>query len=435
MKLFFYNLLFPVGFVLYLPEFIYKLVRRGGYSQRFMERFGWYKPDRQAQLGALDRPVWVHAVSVGEVMAAAAFIRRWRERRPGLDFVLSTTTTTGYRTAAKRLPDGVVLVYNPLDFAPFVRAAFTAIAPRLVVIFEVEFWPNMIVTAARRGIPLALANGRMSDHSARGYARFRWFFHDLFRRFSLMCVQTEVDADRVRRVVPAGVPIHVCNTMKFDLIPDAAAADLRPYLRESFGLDNPLVWVAGSTHGGEEAWVLATYGALRREFPGLRLVLVPRHQERTAEVVALLEKHGLRYRLRRPGGEQPAAGNGGAEVLLVNTTGELMDFYAAADLVFVGKSLAGNHGGHNIIEPAIHGKAIVYGENMENFRAVAGIFRSERAAVECADAPEAFRKTVAELLRSPERRKELARRARAVVEKHRGAIDRTIDLLAPLAEE
>jgi len=438
MKQFLYNLLFPIGFIGYLPSFLWKLVRRGGYSHHFLERFGVYDREQRARLARLQAPVWIHAVSVGEMVTAAAFVRRWRERQPERDFVVTVTTTTGHKTGRERLPQDVVLLYSPLDFYPVVRRAFRTIRPGMLAVFEVEFWPNMILTARRSGIPVVLVNGRMSDRSSRGYARHRWFFRDVFGAFSLMCLQTDEDAARVRAVVGDSVPLHVCGTMKFDLTPDVdVGAEQRKVLDDVFGAGTSrIIWTAGSTHAGEEEWVVDAFCELKQEFPDLRLVLVPRHHERTAEVESLLRSRGVRYRLRRPrrGGDGGGASDssGSVDVLLVNTTGELLGFYAVSDLVFVGKSLAGNHGGHNIIEPALFGVPVIHGPYMENFRAVAAAFRAANAALECEDRYEALRDAVRALLQSPQRRTELGRRGREVIERLRGAMDRTLDLLIPL---
>ncbi|NOY82611.1 MAG: 3-deoxy-D-manno-octulosonic acid transferase [Kiritimatiellaeota bacterium] len=434
MKLLLYNLLFPFAFLAYLPVSAWKMFRRGGYARHFWERFALYSREQRARIAALgSSPIWVHAVSVGEVVAALSFIRRWQERTPDLVFVLSTTTSTGYATAVKKAPPKVVVLYAPLDCFFAVRRAFRAIRPRMLVIFEVEFWPNLITAAARRGVPTVLANGRLSDRSARGYARHKWFFGDLFRHFALFCVQTDEDAARLGRVVGDAVPVHVCNTMKFDQVPDIEGENRTDLLDEVFGRGLRIVWTAGSTHAGEEEWVVRAFTELKSEFAALKLVLVPRHHERTNEVRKVLDAAGASYRLLvPPSNESPAPREPAVDVLVVNTTGELMHFYAASDLVFVGKSLAGNHGGHNIIEPAIFGKPILHGPNMENFRAVAAIFRDNAAAIEVPDSFDGFRDVLNRLLRNPQQRQELGRKAREVVEKHRGAIDRTIDILAPL---
>lgn len=434
MILFLYNLVFFVAFLLYSPFLYVKQKRRGGVTKEYWQRFGRFTAAEKTELASLDHPVWIHACSVGETVAALTFIRRWLEREPQARIVLSTTTTTGHALAAAKKPASVRLIYCPIDFYCFVRAALSAVRPSLLVIFEVEIWPNLILQAQARGIPLALANGRMSDKSAQGYTKHSWLFRRLFRAFAVLCMQTREDSERVRRVAGPEANVHTCNTMKFDQVPDqkrgeAADQAVRAELDRAFGPGERLVFVAGSTHGGEEELMADTVRGLRADIPALRLVLVPRHVERTPDVEAVLKQRGLSYRLLR---NDPGTATGPVDVLLVNTTGELMNYYAAADVTYVGKSLAGNEGGHNIIEPAIFGKAILHGANMQNFRDVARIFREAEAAVEVADDAD-FAPALRALLLDKGARTELARRSRAVVDSQRGAIDHTLDLVLPLA--
>lgn len=434
MRLILYNLLFPVAFILYLPFFIRKLVKRGGVKHCFGERFGLFSKERRDELRALNRPVWVHAVSVGEAVAACGFIQRWKELNPELDFVLSTTTTTGHAVAESKRPAGVPVIYCPLDFFVFVLRSLALVRPRLLVIFEVEMWPNLITLAKHMNIPVTLVNGRMSDRSALGYSRHRWFFKPLFARLDCICVQSEDDAERVKRVTGLKAPVYVCNTMKFDQVPDCDATDMSAVLDTAFGIGERLVWTAGSTHPGEEHLVLTTFQALKKRFPALKLVLVPRHHERSAAVIELLRELDLKYRCHVENPELQTtnvAPGEPADVLLVNATGVLMAFYAAADVVLVGKSLAGNTGGHNIIEPAIFAKPIVHGVNMENFRLVVRLFERDNAT-RVVKEDEELRHAMTELLGHEDIRRRLGQKARTVVERHRGAVDKTLKHLEAL---
>lgn len=421
---FIYNIIFPLAFLLYTPVLLVKLLRRGGLDRDYWQRFGFFSREVRNRLLALDRPVWIHAVSVGETVAALSFIARWRKRNPGIPLVLSSTTTTGHALAVKKLPEDIPAVYCPLDFPWAVGSALKCIRPRMLVIFEVEIWPNLILGSAGAGVKVVLVNGRVSDRSSRGYCRYRGFFARLFSAFSVICVQTEEDRRRLTAVAGNKVKAVVCNTMKFDQVPDTDGADKTAILDAAFGQGERTVFIAGSTHAGEEELVLKTFLALKPDFPSLRLVLVPRHQERTPEVVALMNRMGVRFRLLCPREDVPEP-DGTVEVLVVNTTGELMNFYAAGDIVYVGKSLGGNTGGHNIIEPAIFGKPILHGVNMQNFREVAAIFAEAKAAVSVPGDAE-FADALRRLLADPEARQALGARARAVVESCRGAIDRTL---------
>lgn len=430
MALLLYNLVFPLGFLLYAPFYAVHLARRGGLGWDFLQRFGVFGRAARTQLRGLRGPVWVHAVSVGETVAALSFIRRLQERNPGRTVVLSSTTSTGHDLALRKVPAGVVCIYCPLDFWPCVRLALSLVRPAMLVVFEVEIWPNLILQAAARQVPVVLVNGRMSDRSARGYRRWHAFFGRIFRSFRAICVQTSDDADRIRPLAGDGITVAVCSTVKFDQVPDGTGADKSELLAAVFGPGGRVVFCAGSTHAGEEEMVCDAIVALKPQFPALKMVLVPRHHERTPEVEKVLRDRKLSYRLLLPAaGTPPPAGP--VDILVVNTTGELMNFYAACDIAYVGKSLAGNEGGHNIIEPAIFGKPILHGANMQNFRAVAAIFREAQAAVEVADR-DGFTPALQHLLTSRQRREDLGAQARRVVEQNRGAIDRTLDLIEPL---
>ncbi|MBN2451441.1 MAG: 3-deoxy-D-manno-octulosonic acid transferase [Lentisphaeria bacterium] len=424
-----YNLLFPCVFLLYSPFYLVHLLRRGGLGWDFLQRFGLFDGKTAARLRSLEAPVWIHAVSVGETVAALTFIRRLQQRCPETAVVLSSTTTTGHDVARSKAPAGVACIYCPVDIWPCVRRALRLVRPAMLVIFEVEIWPNLILQTAGSGAAVVLVNGRMSDRSSASYARWSMVFRRLFGAFRAICVQTEADAERVRRVAGAEAPVHVCSTMKFDQVPETRGKDMTAVLDAAFGPGPRVVFCAGSTHPGEEEMVCAALCALRPDFPELRLVLVPRHHERTAEIEPVLEARHLSYRLLAPR-EDRREPEAPVDVLLVNTMGALMDAYAACDVAYVGKSLAGNRGGHNIIEPAIFGKPILHGPEMQNFRAVAAIFREARAVREVASA-EAFPTALRELLADPALRTELGGRARGVVEACRGAVDRTLEIIEP----
>lgn len=425
-----YNVCFPLLFLLYFPFYLHHLIRRGGFWDGFGERFGLFRTSKRRQLVQLERPIWIHAVSVGETVAALSFIQRWTETRPDLQVVLSTTTSTGQAIARERSPGNVTVIYSPIDFYPWVALSLRAIKPAMMVIFEVEIWPNIIVASKRRGIPLALVNGRLSDKSAVGYAQHPQIFRPIFQRFDLLAVQTKEDADRLEWVIGPAEQIHVCNTMKFDQVPDQQAAAAGDLLEQVFPAEDRLVFMAASTHPGEEAVMADSYRDLRQHHPQLRLVLVPRHVERSAEIAQLLEERQLSCQ-RLTQLRQSSASGAPADVLLVDTTGEMMAFLAAADIVYMGKTLAGNEGGHNIIEPAIFGKPIIHGEKMGNFRLVAQIFRDRQAAVEVEDEA-GFHQALQRLIEDPAERQRLSTASRQTVEAQRGAIARTIGLLEKL---
>ncbi|MBO4344955.1 MAG: 3-deoxy-D-manno-octulosonic acid transferase [Victivallales bacterium] len=419
-----YNILLPILFLFYLPFYLIHIIKRGGLTKEYWQRFGFFGKEIREKLAGLKSKVWVHAVSVGESVAAVTFIKAWQKAHPEDSVVFTCSTSTAFETMRKKNLPNVVLMYCPIDFYWAVRTALKIINPHTLAIFEVEIWPNLILQAAKRGVKVCLVNGRMSDKSSQGYAKYKWIFKPILDSLAVICVQTEEDAARVERVVGNRDRIKVCDTMKFDQVPDVGANDVSAVLDAAFGNGPRTTFVAGSTHPGEEELVCEAMKALKPEYPELKMVLVPRHCERGADVCKVVASYGLTCKAIKPL-EGQAQADGPVDVLLVNTTGELMNFYGAADIAYVGKSMAGQTGGHNIIEPAIFGKAIIHGPHMENFRAVAAIFKERKASLEVAEDAQ-FTAALKRLLANPAEREELGRNARATVDRYRGAIERTI---------
>jgi len=430
MFLFFYSLIFPIVLLCYLPFYAVHFIRRGGLTVDFWERFGFFPAATKARLKTLKAPVWLHAVSVGETIEAISFIPLWLKRHPDLELVFSCGTSTAFAMAKKKMPPQVVIVYCPLDCWWMVRHALKLIHPKTLAIFEVEIWPQLILQAAHRGINVVLINGRMSDRSSAGYARWGFIFRPIFRAFAALCMQTEEDMARVQRVIGPDKRICAIGTVKFDQIADQQGKDTAALLEQLFGKGERLLFCAGSTHSGEEELMCQALREARKQAPALRMILVPRHAERGAEVVKVLEQNGLTWQSLAPiEGATPSAAP--VDVLLANTTGQLMGFYNASDICYVGKSLCGQTGGHNIIEPAIFGKATIYGSHMENFRQVDAIFQAEHAGMVVADEA-AFIAGLTRLATDATLRAELGSNARKTVERHRGAIARTLDIIDKL---
>lgn len=414
-----YNLLFPFVLALMLPYYLMRMWRRGGYRKGFLQRLGRYDAALRARLGERPR-IWIHAVSVGETFVALKFMEEWRTREPEAGFVMSVNTSTAHAMAAKALPPDDVLIYFPLD-APFViGAVLRAIQPRLLILTECEFWPNLIRMAKRRGVPVMLINGRMSAKSFKGYHRFRWLFAPVMRLLDAFCVQGHQDAERYGVLGAAPDRVEVTGSAKYDVaLRDPGQTDKARAILDAAGIPagDPLL-LGGSTWAGEEEVLLDILMRLKGRHPTLRLVLVPRHAERRDEVEAAIRKRGLAYVQRSKGGSAPAGGP--PDVLLVDTTGELRHLYTAATVIFVGKSLT-QHGGQNIIEPAVCGKPIVVGPNMENFLDIMRDFRAADAVVQVADAA-GLERTLADWLADPAGRQACGERAAALVERNRGAL-------------
>ncbi len=420
-----YTIIYTLGFVLLSPVFLYKMWKRGKYRDNFFQRFGRYAPAlRQRLAEKKERRCWIQAVSVGEVNLALPLIRTLHQRLPAVRLILTTTTSTGYALAQERLPVGVELLYFPQDFPWTVRRAYDLIQPDLIVLMESEVWPNHIWTGARRGVPLFLVNARMSPRSVR---RHRWgLFRQVFNKLTLVCAQSREDADNF---IAAGVPrdrVQMTGNMKYDAsLPQATARAVDPaQILKEIGISptRPIL-VAGSTHPGEEEILFDICAALRAQFPDLFLVLVPRHVERTPEIVELAKRKQVKLALRQNGAPVSTP-----DCLLVNTTGELKWFYEIATVIFVGKSLVGA-GGQNIVEAAASGHPVVFGPNMQNFKAITAEFVSAGAGIQVPDAA-ALQQELAGLLANPTRRNQIVTAARRVIQANIGATERNVELIA-----
>jgi 3-deoxy-D-manno-octulosonic-acid transferase len=360
-------------------------------------------------------------------MAATPLARELMARRPDLALLVSTVTETGRGIAEARLP-AKQFVFFPLDFGWTVRAALDRLRPRAVLLTETEIWPNFLRACSAREIPVILVNGRISPRSFPRYRRVRGLFGRVLQGIRLFCMQTPEDASRVLDLGAPRERVHVVGNLKFDLagVGPAAGEGDGLMVRQVLGLPpSRPVLVAGSTHRGEEAAVLQAFKAVRRSVADLTLLLAPRHPERLGEVEALLEREGLPWirRSQRPADLPPA-------VILVDTMGELARLYAAGTVVFVGGSLV-PIGGHNVLEPAIHARPVLFGPHMGNFAEMGRLFLEQRAGVEVRDAC-ALAEATLRLLREPRLAERMGESGRAIVEAHRGAGRRTVDLLEAL---
>jgi 3-deoxy-D-manno-octulosonic-acid transferase len=424
-----YNILFNVGFALASPYYFWKMWRRGNWQAGFKQRFGLY--DNKIKQAVTNRHVvWMHAVSVGEINVCLQVIRALEPRVPNLKIVVSTTTTTAMSELQKRLPPGVSKIYYPIDRRRYVARALASIHPNAIVLVESEIWPNFIWRVRALGKPLFLVNARLSDRSYPRYKKYGFIFRDLFASFTAVGAQNETDAAKLRELGCKPEAVHVVGNLKFEPPPFGGRPPLDvPALLAKLGVPaDAQLLVAGSTHAGEEKILAEQFLRLRSRFPKLFLILVPRHFERAREVGRELAALGIKYMYRSEVARDTNRPPGVLQCLLVDTTGELFPyFYQHATVAFVGKSLAAD-GGQNPIEPAWLGKPIVFGPNMQNFRDVVGLFLSEDGAVQVRDAAE-LEKAFAELLSEPERREQLGRNAKKVVEENQGAVERTVELI------
>ncbi len=414
-----YSLLLAIGFVLALPYYLWKGRASGKYLRTFRERMGRLSEAVPAAEGS----IWVHAVSVGEVLAARTLVAALRERFPDRKLFVSTTTLTGNAVAQRGLPGVDGLFFAPFDFPGPVRRILDRLRPALLVLVETEIWPNLIHQACRRGTHIALVNGRISPRSFPRYRRARRLLARVLAEVDLFLMQGEAHAARIREMGAPPERVHVTGNLKFDALEAPRTVEALARLLEG---TRPL-WVAGSPVAGEEVLVLEAYRRVRERVPGVGLIVAPRHPERFGEVPALVEAAGFRC-VRRTAAASVAWSDGC--VLVLDTLGELARVYPLASVVFVGGSLV-PAGGHNVLEAAVAGKAVVVGPHMENFQEIADEFRAEGALLQVASVEELAREIVS-LLTDEARCRAVGERARALVDRNRGALAATVDALARL---
>jgi 3-deoxy-D-manno-octulosonic-acid transferase len=393
------------------------------YWAGFGERFGF---------GAHLPPgsVWIHAVSVGEVNAAAALVTTLRERYPAVRVLVTTLTPTGAVRAKALFEDLAEVRYIPFDLPGSVRRFFNRVQPRVAVIFETELWPNIYHLCERRRIPLVLASARISSRSVSRYRRLGSLFRDAIARGVVVAAQGNADADRFVLLGADPDRTHVTGNIKFDFSVPQDIGERGRRLREFYAVSRPM-WVAGSTHGGEEEIILEAQQIVRGTHPRALLVLVPRHPPRFDEVAHGLQRAGIRFvRRSQRLGEKASVAAASADVLLVDTLGELLDFYAAADVAFVGGSLI-PVGGHNLLEPAALGLPILTGPYNGNSVDIANLL-IERGAAEVVQDATALGRRVSLLLSDRAERDRIGARGRDSVDSNRGALGKLLGLIEPL---
>ena len=421
--IFLYRLLLPAAFLFFLPGLIVKLIRRSGRKKNFAERFGFFAKDRREALSSIKGCIWFHAVSVGETNVALSLLKKWKELYPERKFVFSTTTTTAQEIAWNKVPQGVEVFFCPVDFSWTVRKVLKMIRPSALVIFETEIWPNLVTLARKSGAKVYLANGRISDRSAKGYSRMRFFFRPILKCFDRICVQTSLDQERFCTICPAQEKaICVTGNIKFDQAP---SPDLKGIdLTECFGPEEFIPLLACSTHSPEEKILLEAFLEARKEVKNLKFILVPRHAERGNELEKMLLDHKVTYHRRSTG----KAVNTPVDCLLADTTGELVKFIASSRIILMGKTFGPNHEGQNIIEPASMGKAVITGPAMLNFKQAFSALKEGNGVLALSDETE-LAGAILRLAKDPAYCDEIGANAEKAVAVHRGASVRTIELL------
>lgn len=402
----------------------YRSISRGRKSA-FGERFGFLATSAQKLLSG--QPViWLHAVSVGEVIASRPLLKGLRQRYPEYRLLFSVTTETG-RSVAEQDQLADVITYFPFDIHFAVCRLLDAVRPQTIIIMETEIWPVFTHEAQQRAIPLLLANGRISARSFPRYLRFAWFFRPVLQRFSGLGMQSAADLERIRAIGAPEEQSKVLGNLKYDIPFSPVAADERHQLRQLYRIPAGLaVFCIGSTHPGEEELVLAAYQGLLKQFDHLLLVLVPRHPERTAEVEALTSGLGLPVICRSRLDQQTEDCSAGT-VLLIDTVGELMQLYALSDLAYVGGSLVPT-GGHNLLEPASRGVPILFGPHMDNFQEITALALAYGAGVQVASQQE-LQDAASDFLATPELRHVVGNNGLKLLRDSGGAVERHLAML------
>jgi len=435
---FLYTFLYCVVLIFILP-FQY-LKRPEELRKRWLrEKFGFINsslvspksPHPPFSKGGRGGIIWVHAVSVGEVMAAIPLLKKIREKYPSKGLMLSTITDTGQKVAREKLPEGTMVFYLPFDISIILKRVFKRKKPELLITIETELWPNLLRVSKQYGTPVILLNGRISEKSFKGYKKVSFFVKEVLSNVTLFCMQSETYAERISNIGVDERRIKVLGNFKFDIKPPSKIPEWSERLKGP-------VLIGGSTHEGEEGFLISVYMELKKDFPDLNLILAPRHPERFKNVEDLLRSNGL-YFIKRsafsnqlsapPPLSSPLEGEGrrkGGIIILLDTVGELSSVYGISDVAIIGKSFKG-HGGQNPLEPAYWGKPILCGPHMENFPFIKDFFR-EGAALEV-DKDGLYSK-LRELLLSPEKAKDMGLKAQQLYKKNTGAVERAMEVIA-----
>jgi len=416
-----YDLVFLIFMLAYLPVYLL----RGKFHRGFFRRLGILPADLK-----LDRPIWVHAVSVGEAISVKKLVSELRKAYPHKKLVISTVTATGNKVARALVGPGDLLTYLPLDFSFITGPVLKRINPCLFIIAETEIWPNLIRSLHKQGIPIVTVNGRISDSSYAGYRLVKLFIRPVLNKITQFCVQSATDALRLQQLGVEKEKIHTTGNVKFDINLEALAG-LNPadYRRKLWLGSEDKLLVCGSTHPGEEEQLIKVYKELLLSFPKLKLLIAPRHPERSKDIAEVAAKNGF-MPLFISGISSACPTCVTSPVFILDVMGELLNFYASADIVFVGGSLV-KTGGHNVLEPAGLKKPVIFGPHMFNFRDITAMFLQNKAGIMAADTAQ-LKEKIKELLENSLLAKGFGERAYELINKNSGATMRNIRIIKEL---
>ncbi len=422
MSLAVYNIFLTALIVVAFPFAVIALILRPRYRIGLGQRLGWLPPDL-IRLTQNTTPFWLHAPSVGELLATRPFLSALKERFPDTPLLVSVQTATAYQTATERCPEADGVFYFPLDYPLVSRRVLKRIGPQVFFFTETELWPNMLAGLARQHIPTLLVSGRFSRRARRRYGLLSPIFRPVLRSISACCMQTQEDAQRLIAAGADARRVQVTGNFKVDGV-NASGDAGREILAQAGFSDRPLL-IGASTHDSEEAMLLQAVRELRSRLPHLLLLLAPRHPERFSHVEALLQQQGWRY-IKRSTCSAPAPPD--TEVFLLDTLGELASFYAAASLVFVGGSLIRGPGGHSMIEPALAGVPVCFGPHTHNFSSIVAELKKARGGIEIYDARGLYEAALP-VLTDSHLQQQTGARARKTIEQQQGAVERTLTVV------
>jgi len=426
----FYSLLYSIALIFLLP-FEYLKRPRDLRKRWLREKFGFINsslgtpkfPHPPFAKGGQGGIIWIHAVSVGEVMAALPFLKRFRERYPSRGIILSTITDTGQKVARGGAPEGTSIFYLPFDITFVLKRALKKVKPEILVTIETELWPNIFRVFKEYGVPIVVLNGRISENSFRGYKKISFFMKKVLSYVDLFCMQSETDAVRIKSLGVDKERIKVLGNFKFDTKPPSEIPEWVERITE------PVI-IAGSTHEGEEEFITSVFIELKKDFPNLNLIIAPRHPERFKDVEDLLRSKGLSYVKRSAFSTVsltlPPLQVLKGTIILLDTVGELPAIYGISDIAIIGKSFRG-YGGQNPLEPACWGKAIVCGPHMENFPFIKDFYH-EGAALEVSE--ESLYLKLKELLLLSEKANVMGLKAKELYMRNAGAVEKAVEIVA-----
>ena len=412
----FYNIISALTALVVLPLFTLYSLLTGKKRQGLAHHFG-FVPRPHTHGDKSRKVLWVHALSRGEINAAAPILRQIREDSPNTLIAVSVTTDSGFEGARERLPFVDHIMFHPLDCWPFIALAVNRIQPDLFVIVDTGFWPGLLHLLHKQNVPMILINGRISKKSIRRYKMFGPVSGAMFKNFSKLCMQNQQSLDAVISLGADTSRVQICGDSKLDALQPVPDTE-RNRIRNTLGIaDGVYVWVAGSSHAGEEVIILEALKLLLTKYPDLTLILAPRRMERISEVQDLLAERNLPYLRQSQIGEGGSTNKG---VIVLDTMGELANIYSIADVCFVGKSLIAPGGGHSLIEPVVQGKPVLHGPYVENIRDTADELGETGLGITVRNAQE-IEAAISKLLEDESLRNELAQQAQTFIEEKKGA--------------